>query len=329
MENLKKRLKKCMKYIIFSGALILISLAFYIYEKCPTFDTLSIVIILVLVVLLLTSIDYWYAAFKPKWYKPHYGIRNGKLDYPDIKKLINLKKDPADDFDSSPFPYTRENGGFWIGLLYLLFIVLTFASLFFIALFILDSLSKKVVELIKSDFGIIATILLGVATIFYNMRLQARARNRQKWIGEMREVINRLIAIITNYVPSHTYWKSVKDDYKKSMFKLELLINPSEKEHRTLLALIRRGAIHYSSQKWGGIIAGIDDKMLDKVISSKGQKLIKICSRKTENGRKCKQNPSLPGLCRNCRDRKENISYIIRLSNLILKREWEQVKYIR
>ncbi len=141
----------------------------------------------------------------------------------------------------------------------------------------------------------------------------------------MREVINRLIVIITNYVPSHTYWKSVKDDYKKSMFRLELLINPSEKEHRTLLALIRRGGIHYSGQKWGGMITKIDDHLLCKVFCEKKEN-IQPCSR---GG--CKQSPSVKDsqLCSNCIARRDNISYIIRLSNLVLKREWEQVKYIR
>ncbi len=81
----------------------------------------------VLLLFLSTVIYYWWELFEPKWYKPHYGIRNGKLDYPDIKKL--MEKEPA-NFNSSEFSCKRKKGGFYLGMFYLMVILFAFALAF-------------------------------------------------------------------------------------------------------------------------------------------------------------------------------------------------------
>ena len=285
----------------------------------------------------------WCKAFKPTWYKPHFGIRLGNLDWRDVADCMT--NNPLSfKTQCKPYKCLRPDNGFWLGLVYLFFIpVICFLPIYFLCS-IEKSISNGQLSFFPSGAlaSAIVTLILGGASIFYNMRLQARATHRQKWIDEMRKTITKLLEILTCYGSEQKNRNrngkenEIKAKYKKNMFRLELLINPSEKEHRALLALIRRGSIFTEDQKWGGLIEGIDDYVLYRL--EKQVKLIQLDNNKDKDSknidpclntkRKTKKNNG-KCKCKSCKERYENISYIIRLSNVVLKREWEQVKYVR
>lgn len=161
---------------------------------------------------------------------------------------------------------------------------------------------------------ILATFLTLVG-IYYQIQAQVRSKNRQKWINKVR---NNL-AIIINYIGEKNQYlqqveprlyridittikpiprnniKSIPYLYPEAnlaRLNLELLINPSEKDHRTLSTLLRRAC-------------GIDEIEIDKIVIE-----------------------HIPNLAKRD-DYKSLITQIIRLSNAMLKREWELVKYGR
>ena len=280
----------------------------------------------------------WWKAFQPKWYKPHFGIRLGNLDWCDVANC--MKKNPLlfkDEHKSCRWP--KLGDGFLLGLVYFLFIlVICFLPIYFLCPINQFSLftdgartSNDQLPLFASGapVPVVATLILGGAGIFYNMRLQARAQNRQNWINDMRQIIVNLLEILACYGANQKERekkekKEIEARYKKNMFQLELSINPSEKECRALLALIRRGSIFKKHQKWGGLIKRIDDCVLCH-LGEQGEnnicQNIDHCVGPNESNGRCE--------CESCKERYKNISYIIRLSNVVLKREWEQVKYVR
>ena len=270
----------------------------------------------------------WWKAFQPAWYKPHFGIRLGNLDWRDVTggMMDNPLSFNDKKLQCKSCKWPRRDNGFWLGLAYLILIV----SIYFLPIYFLRSIDQLPSFHNGGLISGVVALIVGGAGIFYNMRLQARATHRQKWIDEMRKTITNLLEILTCYGSEQKNRNrngkenEIKAKYKKNMFRLELLINPSEKEHRALLALIRRGSIFTEDQKWGGLIEGIDDYVLchlEKRVKNDICKNITPCPRPKERNGKCK--------CKSCEERYKNISYIIRLSNVVLKREWEQVKYVR
>ncbi len=155
--------------------------------------------------------------------------------------------------------------------------------------------SKDHVEIASYLFGFITVI--GAATrVTYDWRLKTRSENRQKWINEVRECLSFIIAGMPSGGDDSVTRKQKADVYAYQHAKLELLLNPSEKDHRALMALIRH-------------IFGYDDVCVD----NEPRKALDLMA----------LNPKTPEDFRNLK------SQIIRLSNAVLKREWERVKYIQ
>ena len=297
-------------------------------------DGMSKLIIVPLLLLVITTFNIllylWFKAFKPAWYKPHFGIRLGKLDWSDVADCI-IKNPLSFKPQYKHCKCLRPDNGFWLGLVYLTLIFLIYFLPIYFLCFNEQFFSSHNRGLIPGALisGVV-TLILGGVGVFYNMRLQARTTHRIEWIDEMRKTITNLLEILTCYGSDQRKIKinreenKIKAKYKKNMFRLELLINPSEKEHRALLALIRRGSIFTKGQKWGGLIKGIDNCVLchfEERVENDICKNITPCPRPKERNGKCE--------CEYCKERYENISYIVRLSNVVMKREWEQVKYVR
>jgi hypothetical protein len=155
--------------------------------------------------------------------------------------------------------------------------------------------TKDNVEIATFLIGFLS--LAGAATkVTYEWRLKARSENRQRWIDQMREALSLLIM----NVPKHSDTvpeKTVKNEVDMEQHgKLELLMNPSEKDHQALMALIRH-------------IHGHDGIPIDHIP-------------RTELG----FATLVPS---NSADRSELKSQMMRLSNVVLKREWERVKRIQ
>jgi hypothetical protein len=139
--------------------------------------------------------------------------------------------------------------------------------------------------------------LAGAATkVTYEWRLKARSENRQKWIDEIRKTLSLLIENIPGASEDDAAREEKIKAYSKEHGKLELLMNPSERDHRALMALIRH-------------IYGHDDVPIDDI----PREQLGIATL----------------LLSNSADRIALKSQMIRLSNVVLKREWERVKRIQ
>ena len=120
--------------------------------------------------------------------------------------------------------------------------------------------------------------------------------NRQKWINQIRRVLDPLIAEAPRHDAEEDELNHAIKKYIARHARLELLLNPAEKEHRALLGLLRRiyrmGNIPMNNSAWQALcLAGISPEDEDQWVELK--------------------------------------SRIVRLSNAVLKREWEQVKHVR
>jgi hypothetical protein len=147
--------------------------------------------------------------------------------------------------------------------------------------------------------GTLSATIIG---LILQMRLKARSGNRQKWIDQIRRVLAELIADLPAIGDGSWTIERKRRDYMPRHAKLELLLNPSERDHRALLALIRH------AYKFDGL--AIDNEIRHALPS-------RLFATEFPPGEEEKEH--LIALK----------SQIIRLSNAVLKREWEQVKHAR
>lgn len=161
--------------------------------------------------------------------------------------------------------------------------------------FLVKEPSKDHIEITTFLLGFLS--LTGAATkVVYEWRLKARAENRQKWIDEIRETFRLLIENMPLTGDEDTVSNQKKNVYRAQHGKLELLMNPSERDHRALMALIRH-------------IYGLPNVPIDE-IPRKELDIAKLDPATSADFVKLK-------------------SQMIRLSNVVLKREWERVKHVQ
>jgi hypothetical protein len=246
--------------------------------------------VLTLVVVIWALEQHLKRLYRTHWFDVSTSGWLGKLEWnPDVKYLMT----------TDPLVHDQK-WRFGVGQLVRDLGTLLFAlSVWFAGLFGLNTLGKSPTK----DNVEIATFLAGFLTLagaatkgIYEWRLKARSENRQKWIDQIRETLSMLIANI----PSPNDAPNERDRKTKVYFeqhgKLELLLNPSEKDHRALMALIRH-------------VYGYKDVPIDDIPRENLGFGVLIPS-------KLEDYISLK-------------SQLIRLSNVALKREWERVKRIQ
>ena len=144
--------------------------------------------------------------------------------------------------------------------------------------------------------------LAGTAlAVFYNVRLTARAKNRQEWINAIRKHIHALIA---NFPSQGGIDKEHLQKCEFDLVMLELLINPGERVHRSLITIVR-------------CMYGIHDHSSDKEV---------FCELRLPTSPR-HQVPDNEQIAQgNSEELKVKAT---RLANVLLKREWEQVKHVK
>jgi|GEM_PF-6861397 len=202
---------------------------------------------------------YFQRVYRASWYDVSGTGTLGKLDWdPDVKYLMN--EDPLTHtprFRSCAVSQRLKD------LVILLFVVSLWATVGYgiWALTQAQTTEDQMrVPVFLFGFGSLAATLTG---IFYQLRLRARSENRRQWINTIREVLVALIADLP--LPEDS--DADKDEKRKQYFprhaKLELLLNPSEQVHRTLMALLRHAyglnmyrsmTFHVGSWVWTGRI---------------------------------------------------------------------------
>ncbi len=143
--------------------------------------------------------------------------------------------------------------------------------------------------------------LIGVVvTVFYQIRLTARTKNRNDWIEAVRGEVSYLISNFPECLSNHGN-KSPEvslSEVRKHLTKLELLLNPKKRVHSILI-----GMVYY---KYGFEKIGRGSEETLKLIRDMN------CLKRQTNDTCIKTTKIATGL-----------------ANILLKREWEMVKHVR
>ena len=141
--------------------------------------------------------------------------------------------------------------------------------------------------------------LVGVVfTIIYQTRLTARSQNRQHWIHLIAEQMNILMSNIPSYSASDPEISKAQLKFRTNISKLDLYLNPSEHVHRSFMAIVR-------------FMFRIEGLEVDK------EAHCRLFNDGVQSERMSKEMWV------------EWNSKAMKLGNILLKREWEQVKHVR
>ena len=226
------------------------------------------------------------------WFNPSRNRDPKKLKWSDMQSLIDA--DPLNHRTTFRFPMPEAA----FHLLALAVVALFFASILWSI--VVYNPAETLAPATKTwawPAGGIA--LFGTAlTVFYHVRLTARTKNRQEWIASIRE---RMRYLISAYELGNSAGKQDFGKVKNKIVELELLLNPREPTHRTFLAVIRH-------------MHGIDGHPLDEEVRSH----LTQAFQPRNDGSPAGDRSLTPETW---------VARAIRLSNIILKNEWERVKH--
>lgn len=223
------------------------------------------------------------------WYDSWKYVKERQEHWDEIDALINAE--PLDYDDSFPLPMKRFARSFVTSL---------FLGLLFVSTWeMIDSGNfgdHSTTGMIKWVLPVGVLALIGtVLTVFYRVRLTARTENRKDWIKEIRGKMSALIVLSDReYEPE----KARSSEVLEKITELELLLNPGKPLHRTFLTLVRT-------------LYDIDNSF-DKTVKSRLPA--------TFPPKSAGRHPELAS-------RDEWKERIVRVSNVILKYEWERVKH--
>jgi hypothetical protein len=149
-------------------------------------------------------------------------------------------------------------------------------------------------------------LLAGAISIiftYHQLRAKVRADNRQAWIDKARRLLAQIIA------DADAGRSSAKAISRR--LELKLMLNPKEKDHRILTFLLQRLA-----------------RVQDQEQIEPGQHLRRVVGEELARSPKHHRYQHLLNLFDEG-DRGTLVSYVVRLSHVLLKREWERVKHTR
>lgn len=182
------------------------------------------------------------------------------------------------------------------------------------------TLPKEVAAAIGNPTAYLA-LVVGGATIFFTfrqIRAKVRADSRQQWIIQARKLLGEVVALVDAHrdLRAANRFQHAEEIWEKlnpARLELELMLNPSEKDHRLLLYLIQRFA------RWR-----------DPLFESQDAQIVRRSIAEAYRG-ETTADASIPAKWKPIIDGedRELVSYILRLSHVVLKREWERVKHTR
>ncbi|NPD69781.1 hypothetical protein HN018_28390 (plasmid) [Lichenicola cladoniae] len=259
------------------------------------------------------------------WWKPAEGTESKSITWPEAFELASLdwSEDPLSNTDAPRLTPLGLQDFLLNGSLLLLIACVIATGLDYVVFPHIPTLLLKYDQnagphfstLVSASDNLTAYLAIFTAAIAvyvarFTIRAQVRSKSRQKWIDKVRTLISDLISDI-----DLVFRKEYIDltSINKKRMQLELLLNPSEKDHRLLTMLIRVCASP-------GLPVKADDNLrafwkandMEYRIHSGAKGLIRILL--------------LGKVSRNNKVQGEAISYVIRLSNVVLKREWERVR---
>lgn len=241
-------------------------------------------------VLVSVLVPYLRRAYRTHWYDTSHEGWLGEISWLEVSQTLAVR-DPLDYKQEWRLGWPKQ-------VLRDIAIAAFFVAIWILGIHVLHFIIQDIEGRIKA-----ASIVTGIASgvfalvkLFYDQRLKARSQNRQNWINQLRDTTAELIQNLPVPGDQPEVRRQKDDEYFRLHGKLELLINPHEKDHRALMAMFRHA--------YGYPGVSIDS------IPGEHLNLLALDPRKYDQFGALK-------------------SQIVRLSNVMLKREWERVKYIQ
>lgn len=243
---------------------------------------------------------YWSRAYRGTWYDPSPFGMTFKPTWNDVYRW--MREDPLEfPLKSTIFSRCKIWDPYYSFRLLRDLAILVGAALAFFAVgrWLYEHWYGIPVETVK-QVGLLAgggSLFVTTFGIFYRGRLQARAQNRQAWINSLRDQINLLFARMPGPLATPDRLIEAFEDYQRIHTSLELFLNPSERVHRGFMAVARH--------LYGIQDLAVDDEARQALDIPLGIPLLGIAGWNMWKSR------------------------AIRLANVLLKREWELVKFVR
>lgn len=225
-----------------------------------------------------------------QWYDPP---KEGEDTEKDEEEEWNFVKKALLLEDEPLFPYEGKREGSAMLALGVLIVLLLLYVLLYVAI---DYFSRQSIDGLMRYESLIAVLvsIVGILVFAIYQRFKSRvirASSRQKWIKDVRIILADLVSGLPETTEDHDLCQRTK--MERNFRKLELHLNPSEKIHRSLLYAI---SFAYDAN-WS------KDEQVEKNLRLKEVDDWRCSAR-------CKAG-------------------IIRLSQILLKLEWEQTKKLR
>ena len=193
-----------------------------------------------------------------------------------------------------------------------------------------DRVFRDVVGASGNLTAYLALLASAITIVFTYGQLQARVRadSRQQWIIQARTLLAESLAAAEAHRAAAPWSRTkARQELDQRRLALELMLNPSEKDHRLLLYLIQRHALIG--------MAGEDDvqdaRSVRHSIAQSGSAPSSIEPIAFDPPDRT-MRPDL-GLAWNrilyANRRDDLLAYVLRLAHVVLKREWERVKHTR
>jgi hypothetical protein len=173
----------------------------------------------------------------------------------------------------------------------------------------------------------LALIAAAISIYFTHRQLQAKVKadSRQAWLDKLRGQISRFIAFADDihYGSKEKKRSAVQTNLTAARLEMELMLNPSEKDHRLLMFL----CIKLAFFEWG-------NKEFNKIHDVRN---LKDTIERNPSGYNEEDWRKLLGAIPDRISEKDAhedaygdlIGYLMRLSHVVLKREWQRVKQTR
>ena len=193
-----------------------------------------------------------------------------------------------------------------------------------------DRLFRDVVGASGNLTAYLALLASAITIVFTYGQLQARVRadSRQQWIIQARTLLADTLTTADAH-RSAVPWSRTKarQEMDQRRLALELMLNPSEKDHRLLLYLVQRHALIG--------LAGEDDIQDARSVRHSIAGSNSAPSTTSDVAFDPPVGPSRPDLgaawnsVLYANRREDLLAYVLRLAHVVLKREWERVKHTR
>lgn len=153
---------------------------------------------------------------------------------------------------------------------------------------------------------------------YHQLRAKVRADNRQQWLARTRTLLGQVVALAAAHAEADdtTCETTLFTQLNPLRLEFELMLNPSEKDHRLLMYLLRRLTFLRDLKQ----ADAADEGVLVRLIKDDCRRVASLPGAQPfERWQEVLEADKVPILVTQC----------MRLGHVVLKREWERVKATR